>query len=40
MKRYGHYGKKVGWIMKWSGKYGRKVEWWKDLENTEEKLVE
>ena len=26
-KRYGKYGKKVGWIVKWYGKYGRKPSW-------------
>jgi hypothetical protein len=24
-KRYGKYGRKVSWIVKWFGKYGRKV---------------
>ena len=27
MKRYGKYGSKVSWIVKWYGKYGRKVSW-------------
>ena len=30
MKRYGKYGKKPSWIVKWYGKYGRKL--WKDME--------
>jgi hypothetical protein len=34
--RYGKYGRKVGWIVKWYGKYGRKVSW-NDMENMEEK---
>jgi hypothetical protein len=25
VKRYGKYGKKVSWIVKWYGKYGRNV---------------
>ena len=24
-KRYGNYGRKVSWIVKWFGKYGRKA---------------
>jgi hypothetical protein len=24
-ERYGKYGRKVSWIVKWFGKYGRKV---------------
>jgi hypothetical protein len=24
-RRYGKYGRKVGWIVKWYGKYGRKA---------------
>jgi hypothetical protein len=27
VKRYGKYGRKVGWIVKWYGKYERKVSW-------------
>ena len=27
MKRYGEYGGKESWIVKWYGKYGRKVSW-------------
>ena len=27
MKRYGKYGRKVSWIVKWYGKYGIKVSW-------------
>ena len=34
-KRYGKYGRKVGWIVKWYGKYGRKL--WNDMKNMEEK---
>jgi hypothetical protein len=26
-KRYGIYGRKVGWIEKWYGKYGKKASW-------------
>ena len=49
MKRYGKYGRKVGWIEKRYGKYGRKESWnvkrfekygnklWNDMENMEEK---
>ena len=52
MKRYGNYGRKVSWMVKWSGKYGKKVSWivkssekyrrkyWKDRENMEERQVE
>ena len=37
-KRYGKYGSKVSWIVKWYGKYGRKASWkWKDMENMENK---
>jgi hypothetical protein len=25
LKRYGKYGRKVSWIVKWYGKYERKV---------------
>jgi len=25
--RYGQYGRKASWIVKWYGKYGRKVSW-------------
>ena len=40
-KRYGKYGRNVGWIVKWYGKYGRKASWmWKDRENMEESQVE
>jgi hypothetical protein len=35
VKRFGHYGRKVSWIVKWYGKYGSKL--WNDMENTEEK---
>jgi hypothetical protein len=27
VKRYGKYGRKVSWIVKWYEKYGRKVSW-------------
>jgi hypothetical protein len=27
VKRYGNYGKKVSWIVKWYGNYGREVSW-------------
>jgi len=27
VKRYGQYGRKVSWIVKWYGKYGRKDSW-------------
>jgi hypothetical protein len=27
VKRYGKYGRKVSWIVKWYGKYGRKISW-------------
>jgi hypothetical protein len=27
VKRYGQYGRKVGWIVKWYGKYRGKVNW-------------
>jgi hypothetical protein len=52
VKKYGKYGRKVSWIVKWYEKYGRKVSWivkcygkyrrklWKDRENNEEKKVE
>jgi hypothetical protein len=32
VKRYGKYGRKVSWILKWFGKYGRKDG--KDMKNT------
>ena len=47
--RYGQYGRKASWNMKWYGKYGRKISWivkcfgkyrrklWNDRENMEEK---
>jgi hypothetical protein len=35
VKRYGKYGRKVSWIMKWFGKYRRKE--WKNRENMEER---
>jgi hypothetical protein len=35
VKRYGNYGRKVGWIVKRLGKYRRKQ--WKDREIMEEK---
>jgi hypothetical protein len=25
--RFGKYGRKISWIVKWYGKYGRKVSW-------------
>ena len=42
MKRYGNYGRKVSWIVKWYGKYRRKVSWMVKrygnyVENTEER---
>jgi hypothetical protein len=52
VKRYGNYGKKVSWIVKWYGNYGREVSWivkrleiyrnkyWKDRENMEEMQVQ
>jgi hypothetical protein len=52
VKRYGNYGRKVNWIVKWYGNYGRKVSWivkrlgiyrnkyWKDRENMEERQVQ
>ena len=52
MKKYGNYGRKVSWMVKWYGKYGRKVSWivkssgkyrrkcWKDREIMEERQVE
>ena len=39
MKWYGKYGRKVGWIVERYEKYERKLNR-KDMENTEEKLVE
>jgi hypothetical protein len=27
VKRFGKYGSKISWIVKWFGKYGRKVNW-------------
>jgi hypothetical protein len=37
-EKYGNYGGKESWIVKWYGKYGRKVvEYWNDMENIEEK---
>ena len=36
-KRYGKYGRKASWIMKWFGKYGRKL--WNDMKNKEETQV-
>jgi hypothetical protein len=38
MKRYGKYGRKVSWNVKWYGKYGRKL--WNDMEDMEERQVE
>jgi hypothetical protein len=41
VKRYGKYGRKTSWIVKWFGKYGRKVsEMWNDMENMAEIQVE
>ena len=42
MKRYGNYGRKVSWIVKWYGKYRRKVSWMVKrygnyVENTEQR---
>jgi hypothetical protein len=38
VKRYGKYGRKVSWNVKWHGKYGRKL--WNDMENIEKRQVE
>jgi hypothetical protein len=27
VKRYGQYGRKTNWIVKWLWKYGRKISW-------------
>jgi hypothetical protein len=47
--RYGQYGRKVSWLVKWYGNDERKVSWivkkfgkyrrklWNDMENMEEK---
>jgi hypothetical protein len=35
VKRYGNYGRKVGWIVKWYGINRRKL--WNDMEIMEEK---
>jgi hypothetical protein len=47
VKRFGKYGRKVSWILKWIRKYGRKTSWivkrygkygrkdGKDMKNTE-----
>ena len=47
--KYGQYGRKASWNVKWYGKYGRKISWivkwfgryrgklWDDRENMEEK---
>ena len=51
MKRYGKYGRKVSWNVKWYGKYGRKAsrivirygkygKLWKDTKKMEESQVE
>jgi hypothetical protein len=32
-ERYGKYGRKISWIVKWFGKYRRKL--WSDRENME-----
>jgi hypothetical protein len=49
VKRYGKYGRNVGWIVTWYGKYRRKIsrivkrfgkyrrKLWNDMENIEEK---
>ena len=38
MERYGKYGRKVSWIVKWYGKYGRKlsskVKWYEKYVGT------
>ena len=34
MKRFGKYGRKASWIVKWYGKNGRIL--WNDMENMEE----
>jgi hypothetical protein len=40
-KRYGKYGRKVGWIVKWYRKYGRKASWIvKRYDNMEERQAE
>ena len=37
-KRYGIYGRKISWIVKWYGKYGKQISWIvKWYRNTEEK---
>jgi hypothetical protein len=38
VKRYGKYGRKVNWNVKWYRKYGWKL--WKDMKNMEERQVE
>jgi hypothetical protein len=38
MKRFGKYGRKASWILKWYGKYGWKL--WNDMENSEKSQVE
>jgi hypothetical protein len=52
VKRFGKYGRKINWIVKWVGQYGRKASWivkryekygrklWNDMENMEERQVE
>ena len=47
--RYGQYGRKASWNVKWDGKYGRKISWivkrfgkyrrkfWNEIENMDEK---
>jgi hypothetical protein len=35
VKRYGKYGRKIGWIVKWYGKHRRKL--WNDMAIVEEK---
>jgi hypothetical protein len=27
VKRFGNYGRKEGWMVKWYGKYRRKISW-------------
>jgi hypothetical protein len=27
VKRYGKWGRKVGWIVKWYERYGKKASW-------------
>jgi hypothetical protein len=38
LKRFGKFGRRASWIVKWYGNYGRKL--WNDMENIEERQVE